>query len=464
MKIFIIILFFIALLLSCKTVSAAKIQNDMVFLIAQKAYIYGYPLILMDLTKKTMTNNNLELGHAPINQFAHANMTPIYQFTDVVRPNVDTLYSSAWLDLSKGPITLTVPDSKERFYIIALYDMFTNIFKIIDKDVTKNKQKKFAIVGPSWQGSLPKGIEKIHSPSNFVWIILRIQINGQTDLTNACKIQQQFKLTPLDDHVEAMSNKKSNKKINNKKPMDQVAAMSGEKFFTLLMRLLSEISPPETDGSILDEMKLIGLVPRKDFDFSKIDKKIQSIFNKIPEATLKFLLEKSELMNSMENHWAIITKNTGSYGIDYLQRAIVAMIGLGMLPSTYAFYPNTISDSTGQRLSGQNIYNVHFEKDQIPPVNAFWSLTMYNKNGFLVKNLINRYALGDRDDLKFNPDGSLDILIQNKLPDSEKISNWLPAPKDNFALTLRLYLPKKSVIDGKWKLPSVLRLDRKINL
>jgi hypothetical protein len=206
---------------------------------------------------------------------------------------------------------------------------------------------------------------------------------------------------------------------------------------------------------MVSRMKRIGLDPEH-FDYDKLPDNVKAALEKTPALGHKKMRGYMPYLGYNANGWQMITKSIGVYGNDYLQRATINLIGLGANPYDQAVYPLNISDKNGKAPVGEKKYIMHFEKDQIPPVEAFWSITMYDAHGFPVPNKLKRYAIGDRDDLKFNPDGSLDIYMQHTSPGKEKESNWLPTPaKGKLGITMRLYAPKDSVLDGEWKPPYV---------
>jgi len=415
--------------------------------IGKEAYIYAYPLVLMNVTKKVMGQRT------PINQFFNVPIFPDDKFTDIVRPNVDTLYSTAWLDLSKCPIILSVPDTHDRYYLMQIMDAWTNVFVSIGKRTTGTKAKQFIIVGPDWKGDAPQNYEKIQAPTNTVWLLGRTQTNGKKDYGFVHNIQDGFKLitwkcshdiTEFNDSIEITES-----------PAQYVDKMGTKIFFEVFAKALKGNKLPIQDKVIFDKMKQIGLNFDCNLDAFKLQANTIKNLNSAIKEAKKELLIKAKTSGKVVNGWRIFY-NLGNYGKDYLKRALVALIGIGANLPQDAIYPTTFIDSEGNKLNGKNKYVIHFDKNNLPPVNAFWSITAYNSKSYLVANPINRYALGDRDELQFNKDGSLDIYIQHDQPDKEFESNWLPAPKDDFNLTMRLYWPKKSVIDGAWK-PSAVK-------
>lgn len=426
--------------------------------ITEEAYIYGFPLVLMDITKDVMTASK-----GPINQLVSLKKFPDPSFKDVVSPNADTLYTQGWVDLTKEPIILSVPDMGKRYYLFPMLDSWTNVFFSPGTRTTGNGKQEFAITGPDWKGTLPSGLQQVKAPTNTIWIIGRIQTDGPSDYAAVNKLQDQFKLTPLSawgtNEVPRRTHEVSHANMNMS-PTEQTLQLDGAAFFTKLAQLLKETPIPLADRDYVKKFSAIGLEPGKEFDAKKLsDEEIRDLkrFTKIAQSRMKEEWEKHPFAVN-ENGWGVILKNIGSYGTHYLVRATVAYGGLGANLPQDAIYPSTHWDDSGKPLTGQSRYVIHFNKGELPPVEAFWSITMYDDQQFFIPNPINRYAIGDRSDLQFNADGSLDIYIQNQSPGKEKESNWLPAPVGAFNLVMRLYYPKESVLNGSWKPAKVQRV------
>jgi len=438
-------------------ITPAEIQK-----IAKEAYIFGYPLVLMDVTRQVGTACPTPAGMcAPINQFAHAPAFPDHTFTDVVSANVDTLYSAAWIDLSKEPIVLSVPDTKGRYYLLPMLDAWTNVFASPGSRTTGTGKGDFAIVGPGFKGKLPAGLKKIESPTNLVWIIGRTQTNGKADYEAVHAIQKEYKLTPLSAWGKPYTPPAKvpvDPKVSKEPPVKQVEKMDAQTFFGRLNALMQGNPPAPADAAVMKKFAAIGVAPGKKFTLQGLDPAAQSALEKgVQEANQEIVAEGRKPRGKVVNGW-ILTFDLGSYGTKYLDRAAVAWVGLGANLAEDATYPMTRVDGEGKPLTGQNKYVMHFTKDQVPPVKAFWSVTMYNDKQAFVENPLNRYALGDRDKLKFNADGSLDLYIQHESPGKDQEANWLPAPKDSFNLIMRLYWPKKPALDGTWAPPPVKRV------
>ena len=433
-------------------------QNQDILDAAVDTYIYGYPLVIMGVTEKVMTNvPNATIDAAPINQFMHKTEFPNPEFKDVVRPNADTLYSPAWLDLSKEPIILHVPDTGGRYYLMPMLDAWTNVFVSPGKRTTGTNASDFIIEGPSWNGKVPAGVTEIKSPTNIVWILGRTQTNGVKDYDAVHAIQKQYTLTPLssfDQSYQPPQNVPVDPTVDmTTPPVTQVNSMNAATFFNTMSTMMKDNPAAVADADMLQELAKIGITPGEPFDTSKLDTATVSILDQAVKAGLQKIVDHGQSMGTIENGWRM-NLNIGSYGTHYLDRASVAFFGLGANLPQDAIYPATSVDRQGNPLTGANKYVIHFPSDQTPPVGAFWSITMYEGKGFFVKNPIDRYAIGDRDTLVYNEDGSIDIYIQHDSPQGHE-SNWLPSPQGNFDILMRMYWPQESIINGTWNPPSV---------
>ncbi|MGC2310847.1 MAG: DUF1254 domain-containing protein [Candidatus Babeliaceae bacterium] len=431
------------------------ISEKEAFEIGVKAYIYAYPLVIMTVTQQAMTYRGIS------NKFVNIPTFPTYTFKNIVRPNVDTLYSFAWLDLSQEPLILSVPDTQGRYYLMELMDAWTNVFASLGKRTTGTKAQHFALVGPFWEGTLPQDIKKIKAPTSMVLILGRTQTNGKDDYTFVHQIQIHYTLTSLPEWDRSLITTSSctfwgSALSQQVAPVDKVAQMDVQTFYTVFTQALKNNPPQKQDCQILTELKKIGIEPGKDFEHTTLSSNIMSSLNKAMKEAQKTIAQKKDTIKTT-NGWAMIF-DIGTYGTDYLMRALIAQMGIGANLPQDALYPTAFIDSKGRPLNGAYNYVIHFDKDKLPPVNAFWSITLYNSKNFLVKNSIERYAIGDRDNFQLNQDGSLDIYIQHKTPGKDKELNWLPAPAADFNLTMRLYWPKKSVLNKKWDPPAITRI------
>jgi hypothetical protein len=465
MKIPSALIFAFGLAASSSTLDAeqAAPDTDTIKNLARKAYHYAYPLVLMDVTMRQSTNvpnaTTLE-GRAPLNQFALFREYPKADAKDVVRFNFDTLYSFAWLDLSKGPVILSVPDTGGRYYLIPTLDMWTDVFSSLGSRTTGTKAGHFAYVPPGWTGTLPDGVEKIVAPTSTIWLMGRIQTNGPSDYANVHMVQDALKLTPLGQWGEDFkppANLPVDDSIDGKTPpLVQVEKMSGIQFFTRFAELLEKHPPHPTDYPILFRIRALGLEPGKNWDAAKLDAATVEAINAGAREALPEMAEKIKKVGTRINGWNNLAEFMGVYGSSYLHRAAIALGGLGANLQEDAIYPTAFADADGKPLDAAKKYILRFTKGNTPPADAFWSLTMYDNEGFQIPNPINRFAIGDRDKLKYNADGSLDIHIQTESPGADKESNWLPAPKSGgMQPTLRLYSPRAEALKGTWTPPAV---------
>jgi hypothetical protein len=455
-----------ALLLALTAASPAEpaLSEDEAARSAADAYVFGYPLVLMELTRQVQTAvpKAGERG-APVNQFSHRPAFPDHRFTAVVSPNADTLYSIAWLNLAREPMVLSVPEMGRRYYLMQLLSAWTNVFASLGTRTSGNGQGSFAITGPGWKGQLPQGVREVRSPTDLVWLIGRTQTNGKDDYAAVHAIQKQYRLTPLSawgkDYTPPEDVPVEKGVDPRTPPAEQVARLDAVAFFARLNALMKDNPPAVADAEALRRFAAVGVAPGRPFDLKTLDPVVARGVERgfrAGQANLAAAVDRPH--GKRVNGWEILS-NLGRYGTDYLYRAVIARVALGANLAEDAVYPRARVDAAGRPLTGKDRYVLRFPKGQLPPVNAFWSLTLYNSRQFFVQNPIDRYALGDRDRLKFNADGSLTLYLQHESPGPELESNWLPAPQDGFNLILRLYWPKQEALDGKWSPPPVERVE-----
>lgn len=440
--------------------SSEAVSSEEARLIAQEAYIYLYPLISMDATRKQLINSDPKVNPigGPANAFTHIRAFPTADMRAVVRPNFDTLYSTAWLDLTKGPVVVSTADTAGRYFLLPMIDMWSDVVAVPGKRTNGTGAANFAVVPPGWSGKLPAKVERIDAPTRYVWIIGRTQTNGVKDYAAVHKVQDGYRITLLEDWGRTPRKivQKIDPSVDTKtEPLRLVNNMPAVDYFRYGAELMKLHPPHVTDWSMLARMRRIGLEPGK-FDTSKVSAEVLA---KAAVDGLKLMQEKAPTLARVVNGWQMNTDTMGVYGNYYLKRAIVARVGLGANQPEDAVYPLNVADADGKPVMAENKYVQHFKKDELPPAGAFWSLTMYDAEGFQVANSINRFAIGDRDALKFAADGSLDLYIQHENPGPEKESNWLPAPKSGpLGLTMRLYAPKPQALDGRWNPPPIRRV------
>jgi hypothetical protein len=428
------------------------------FRAASDAYVYGYPLVTMELTRRVITNVAEVAGtRGPMGQMIKMRAYPDASFRDVTAPNADTLYTTAFFDVGDEAWVLSVPDMKGRYFLLPFLDGWTNVFAVPGSRTTGTQAQTFLITGPGWSGTVPVGMTELKSPTAIVWLLGRIYCTGTPeDYAEVHALQDAFKLQPLStwgkDYTAPTA--KVDPAIDMKTAVrDQVNRLSTPEYFTLLADLMKRNPPATADAPALARFKAIGLNPGQSFDGKALDSRWD---RRLPQLSYdRIMLHLASLKR--QNGWLFTTK-TGLYGTDYIQRALVTAIGLGANRPQDAVYPMSQRASLLEAYEGGEKYTLRFANGELPPVKGFWSLTMYDEQMFFVANPINRYSMSLRTNPKFEPDGSLVIHIQNESPGSDRQANWLPAPRGKFHLMMRLYWPDEnepSILDGSWVVPKV---------
>ena len=463
--------------LSSLTVSAfaetPAVTEQEAHAIAVDAYLYLYPLVIMDLTRKQSTNvgPGKEIGKGPMNEFTSVPAYPPADFKGVVRVNFDTLYSIAWLDLTNEPMIVSAPNTDGRYYMLPMLDMWTDVFASPGSRTAGTQAGNFVVTPPGWRPDLrdrvidefrlPKDTQRIEAPTPFVWVIGRTKTDGPPDYDAVHKIQAGYKVTPLSEWGKTPKpvEVKIDPTVDMKTPpKTQIDTMAADKFLAYAAELLKVNPPHITDEPIIAQMKKIGIEPGKSFDMAKVDPAVRGALTGAPEEGQKLMAWKLPTLARVVNGWSMNTDTMGVYGNYYLKRAIIAQAGLGANVPEDAIYPINLVDETGKPLDGANKYTLHFDKGNTPPADAFWSVTLYDTEGFQVANTLNRFAVSSWMPFKYSGDGSLDLYFQNESPGTDKEANWLPAPKGPFNLTMRIYAPKSEALTGKWNPPPVTRL------
>jgi hypothetical protein len=454
-----------ALLTNWVSAQAADLSPQEAKKIAVDAYIYGYSLMTSDVTEKAFINTvvpNPETFQAPLNQFVSLPKYPPADYHGVTAPNADTLYSAAFLDVSKQPIILSYPDMHGRYFLFPIYSQWTNVLAAPGSRTLGTGAQTIAITGPEWHGMLPSGItQEVKSPTNSVFIIGRVYADGTPeDYATVNAAQKEFKLVPLSSYGKPYTPPAGT--IDPKAPSvkekvrDIISAMDTQTYFNT-MALSMAVNPPATpDAPIVADMAKIGLVPGQPFDLSKLPPAVQSALSDVEKAATEKIEEELKTGNKVINGW-LLTSGTGDYGTNYLWRAAIANYGWGANLTKDAMYPST-KDSDGAPLVGADTYIIHFTKGETPPVDGFWSITMYDASYYFYPNALNKLTVSMRDHPVLNADGSLDLYFSHEKPANVSEANWLPAPADQFILMLRMYWPKEtppSILDGTWLPPPV---------
>jgi hypothetical protein len=435
------------------------VKEGLPWLHGVQAYIYGFPMVVMDLTREASLAETPGEITAPMNQFGVMSAYPDASFRAVPRTGLDTLFATAWADLGPEPLVLSVPETGGRYYVIALFDFWSNVFASIGKRTTGTGAKHFLIAGPGWQGTTPTGVDGVYrSPTRIVWVNGQMQADGLPECAAVTALQKQYKLTPLSAWGQPYT-PPARAPVpagldTRTPPLQRIQKMDAGEFFERFARLMKDNPPAAVDAPMLRKLASLGIVPGEDFDIKQADPRIAHALQSAMDAFK--LLEKGVKKLKTKDGWIVIPKDFADYGTDYLTRAGIAMIGLGGIQRPDVVYPTAFLDEHDKPLDAANRYVLHSEKNQLPPTQATWSVSMYDPDGYYVPNAINRYALPAWMPLKYDADGSLDIYLQTDSPGADKEANWLPAPKQGlFNLTIRVYWPKPEVLDGTWNPPGV---------
>jgi hypothetical protein len=439
--------------------------------IATDAYVYGYSLITTEVTRVQMSNVPKPEGlRGPMNQFINVKRYPPADYRGVSAPNADTLYSLAWLDLSE-PQVFSHPAMGERFYLFELVDLWmTDLANSPSARTAGGKEANYLITGPRWHGDVPVGMKHIPMATRYAVILGRTYADGiERDYETVNSLQEQYKITPLS--VWGKPYTYQTPPVNphpgfsmTDKPQDVILALGTAGYFDMLAELMAGVAPPAPeDAPIVARMAKIGIVPGHPFDMSKLAPGVQAGLKNLPQTALKKIEANKVSLGEIVNGW-VVTKGLGTYGTNYMKRAVVAAFGWPANQEEDAVYPYTEVDSKGQKLTGAGKYALTFAKDQTPPVNGFWSITMYevDQGWWFVPNSLNKFTVSPRNNLKYNDDGSVTLYFQNEAPGADKESNWLPTPKGEFIPMLRLYWPKEgnpSILNGSWRPPAVIRVN-----
>lgn len=434
-----------------------------------QAYRYGFPLVTMQKTFRHQTSVNVpnRRGFGPVNRF-----NPVRAFTDpadrsVVAPNLDTLYAIAWLDLHKEPRIVHVPRVKNRYYVIPMMTPYTENFANLGS-VGRTKPGDYAVVGPDDAGiKLPKGVKRIVSPYNRVWIIQRIYADNDSraDQRAVNRIQDKTTIVPLSKYGK--KNWKPRRPQVRDTKVNEPGLPKGMKFYDRLSWLLEKYPAPEADAPLLEQLAEIGVGPgkRPSRDDTLDPELVDGMTDAVADGPAAVLADAHGLYGAgFAQHNGYLVTPTGTYGTDYALRAVVTQVGLGALRPNQAIYPLALLDRLGSPLTGAKRYVVHVPGDGLPPVRStgFWSLTVYDSDGFLVPNPIDRFAVNDRTDLHVNEDGSIDLFLQASEPeDPQQAQNWLPTPDGSFHVLWRMYAPRPKAIPGVldgtgWTAPALM--------
>ena len=436
--------------------------------IAVDAWLFGYPLVTMELTRRAMTRVARPEGkQAPMGQWAHVRTYAPPEVHAVPAPNIDTLYTMAWVDLSGEPYVLGIPDANGRFYMLPVLDAWTNVCAGFGTRVTGGGAQAYALTGPGWNGALPAGTVRCPCPTNIVWLLGRVDCRGTpAEYAAAHAFQDGLRLVPLSAFGPGGRSRSPSPGGSGAADDDSISirdrinAMDPADYFALMAALMKQNPPTAEDVPMLRRMAKIGMVAGRDFNLATAEPMVAQALREAPRLGFSRLVAHGKSASVEANGWSWFVK-LGRYGTDYLHRAFTAAIGVGANLPEDAVYPVSETGADGEPLDGAHRYILHFERGNTPPVNGFWTLALYDGQYFFAPNSAGRYTIGSRDRFRFNADGSLDIHIAHDPPTAGWESNWLPAPRGAFVLMLRLYWARTdtpSILDGTWQPPGVRRV------
>lgn len=443
----------------------ATAEKELATSLATMAYVYGYPLVISAATLAVVTNTDKPLpnAHAPVNMFGHVGKLFTAADKDVVSSNVDTIYSSAFLDLKQGAALIRVGDAGDRYYSLMLEDGYTNTFGYIGSRATGTEAGAYLLTAPGWSGDVPEGVVKtIEAPTSFVWVIGRTGVDGQPDLAGATALQASYQIEMVGP---ALSNEAMKERLDLPVPdaSDIPSALADGldpmAFMSWMGAMLKDNPPPEGDVAYVDQFSRIGLSVADGFDASMLSEATKAGITAGLEAGKRVVVQDSLAEVGIKANGWFYNLGAGEWGTDYYNRAAIAYRSLGQNTAEEAVYMNNRVDADGATLSGDNVYTMTFPAEALPPVDAFWSITMYDGSNFFVDNPIDRYAIGDRTEgLTPNEDGSLTLTFAKDQPDDPLArANWLPAPEGDFRISMRLYVPQQSILAGDWTPPPLIK-------
>ena len=444
--------------------AAAGITPAEIRAIAKEAYVYGFPIVdnyrvqhayFVDKTNKEYK--------APWNTLVNTPRVYTPADTAVQTPNSDTPYSFAGLDLRAEPMVFTVPPiEKGRYYSVQLIDAYTQNFDYIGSRTTGNNGGNYLIAGPDWKGATPKGINKVsRSETQFVLPVVRTQLFTPADLDNVKKVQAGYKLQPLSAFLGQPAPPAA-PPINFIKPLTPDEQKTSPEFFNILNFALQYAPTDPSEKELMVRFAKAGIGAGKTIDVNALSPEVKAAYEEgMADGQAEYATFKKTKMDTGEVTSGDIFGTRKFLKNDYLHRMAAAILGIYGNSKEEAMYPMYLADSAGQPMSGANKYTLRFAPGQLPPVNAFWSLTMYKMpESLLVANPINRYLINSPmlPQLVRDPDGGITLHIQNESPGKDKEANWLPAPKGPFVSAMRLYWPKEEALQGKWTAPKMTKV------
>lgn len=426
---------------------------------AEQIFDYAYPLVLMQITQDLMFT-------VPFRDDSHPNQ--FIMFDELAKPinqavvlgNRNTLYCVGWVDLSKGPVVFEIPNMGERYYVMPLLDAWTNTFASLGSRTTGQEEQKYLITHEGWQGETPEGYTVIESPTNMVWITGRIQADSAEDALIVAKIQDEYVLRTYIEHTTGEDPFNDYEPTyaawQVRKPVPYTLKMDTDDFYNEFLDAWINNAPAEIDSQMIRLLQKAGIERHDTKTFESLTQSVKDQLDAGLQNKQLGYLDAFYKGDAQTTPWIFNIERMGTWESDYARRAYWAMWGLGANLVEDAVYGVSQLDSELQQMTGDQVYRLHFEADDLPPTSAFWSVTTYDNEGYLEKNELDRYSLGSNHDLNFNDDGSIDIFLSNTRPTNA--SNWTPTPVGEFKVLLRLYWPDEQVLSGDWSIPAITKL------
>lgn len=459
MKKLILLLIAVLLLTSGIAQGASAMTIDETWSLVREAYIYSFPLVLMDATLRVGTNVEEPFnGKAPINQAGHARTLAAAKFRQVVTPNVDTLYTQIFYDLSEDALVIKKP-AVDRFLNFQVMDAWSDTVAVFGTGADTQDEKIYLLTGPDFAGEVPESMTQVEIPTAIGWILGRTVCYGPDDLENIYDIQSQMDVRTLSLWL---SGEEQPKGIyvpeNDGTPLQMAINMGPKVFFDRVNELLVQNPGYDGDAPVLEALSTIGVGAGLTFDPSILGEDAAERWKAMLSGLTAELTESSDQFMVNNGSFRFMGEPISRFGQEYDYRALVAIGGFGANPVDVAVYMKTGFDDAHEALNAENKYILHFEPDALPPheENGFWSITAYGDDDFLIDNPLDRYSISDRSEFILNPDGSLDLYLQSDEP-AEGTANWLPTGNEGFHLFMRIYLPDETVLDGSWKAPTLTK-------
>ncbi|MBB3699443.1 DUF1214 domain-containing protein [Flammeovirga yaeyamensis] len=432
-------------------------------LLSKEAFEFGFPAVFIE--NQFYVNSYVtkpEGLKAPINQFAHSREFVDASNRQYVGNNVDVLASLASIDLSEEALVITIPEMGDRFWLMQLINTWNEVPAVPSSRTHGGEPRTFLVAGPKWEGNVPDNMELLRANTETTLIVLRLYCSGKEEYKEVNAIQDQIKITPLNQwgkNYEAPSHVALKENFDGNRDVDEIVmSLTPEEFFNALNKILVNNPPYEEDQPFMEKISKLGIIPGEEFNYNNYSEEVKEAITFGVADAKHAIAQRVKNLGQLKNNW-ILTYDMGRFGTDYNYRAAWSLIGVGGNLLEDAFYPTTIIDEDGEMFdTNKYAYKITFTKEELPPVASFWSLTMYDIQSYLVDNELNKYTVGDRSNLTYNEDGSLTIYMQKDRPTEDKVTNWLPAPIGPFRIALRLYTPKEQVVNGSWIPPVVQKI------